>query len=179
MADELVTIATFGTTTDAHLARMRLESVGIDCFLDNENIVDANWLWSTAVGGVKVKVRRSDAKAAVDALQMHVADEDVEASSAPPCPTCGCTTVFYQRISPRKAILSLFLLGFPLPFIKPTWKCRDCRREWSVGDGSGKNAPPRDPPVPRRVFRVMVYVFVCLAALGLGVLLMNLVWTFM
>jgi hypothetical protein len=169
MAGKLVTLATFGSSTDAHLARMRVEAAGIECFLDNENIVDANWLWSSAVGGVRLKVPEEDAAAALEALKTEVKGPPpaVPDAPGPPCPRCGAPDMMYQQRSPRELLVSLLLLGFPIPFLGPTWKCRQCRREWSVkrlaAMASGKAAPQ-----PRRM-RWIVILAIFLAALLLGV----------
>lgn len=60
---ELVTIAEFQNVNDAYLLKARLESNGIETFMQNENM---NTLLAT--GSVKVQVRLDDAHKAMDIL---------------------------------------------------------------------------------------------------------------
>lgn len=73
-------IASFSHTYEAHLYKSRLESEGIACSLDNENLVAANWLYSNAVGGVQVKVQEKDYDKAREILKEigYVDDEKKE-----------------------------------------------------------------------------------------------------
>jgi len=65
MRDELVTIRNFAYGPDpvsaAELARLKLESEGIPCFLAGKEFVATYWLYSGADRGVKLQVRQSDA----------------------------------------------------------------------------------------------------------------------
>jgi hypothetical protein len=62
------TIATFSKVDDAHLLRMRLEAGGIEAFLQDENVVQWDWLLSNAIGGVRVQVADANAEAALELL---------------------------------------------------------------------------------------------------------------
>jgi hypothetical protein len=62
------TIGTFSKVEDAHLLRMRLEAGGIEAFLQDENIVQMDWMLSNAYGGVRVQVADADVEAALDLL---------------------------------------------------------------------------------------------------------------
>ncbi len=66
--NNLKTIATFNFPSDAHVARMALESEGIWSFLaDEETLYTATHL-SIAVGGVKIKVKAEDAERALEII---------------------------------------------------------------------------------------------------------------
>lgn len=58
--DTLIKVAAYATAVEAHLAKTKLESEGIEAFILDENIVGLNWLYSAAVGGAKVHVRKAD-----------------------------------------------------------------------------------------------------------------------
>src|SRR4051794_30214735 len=64
----LVDAMSFGTATEAAMARSRLEVEGIPAFLDNENVVQFNWMLSNATGGVRVMVHESDVDLAREIL---------------------------------------------------------------------------------------------------------------
>lgn len=88
MSDDLVTVATFFQPTDADLARLHLESEGIESFIVDDIVV--NWLPldSLAFGGVKLKVAAADADGAVKALQAHPLPA-VSSATAHPAPLHG------------------------------------------------------------------------------------------
>ncbi|MCL5668981.1 MAG: DUF2007 domain-containing protein [Gammaproteobacteria bacterium] len=53
---KLVTVATYDLMPYAHIAKGRLEAEGIPSFLADEHLVQADWLYSPAVGGIKLQV---------------------------------------------------------------------------------------------------------------------------
>ena len=67
--DEFVTIATYDKVTDAHIALGRLAAEGIEAQLFDDHLVQMDWLYSIAVGGIKLRVSRGDAKAAQVVLE--------------------------------------------------------------------------------------------------------------
>ncbi len=71
MGDVLVTIASFHSPVEAHLARTVIESFGIECFIADENIVTLKSYASHAFGGAKLKVREEDAERAIVALKSN------------------------------------------------------------------------------------------------------------
>lgn len=62
------TIATFSKPEQAHLLRMRLESVGIGAVLLDENMAQLEQPRSDAMGGVRLQVAEEDATAARELL---------------------------------------------------------------------------------------------------------------
>ena len=60
----LTTVARFRNPVSAHIARARLEADGIPAFLADEYLVGVQWLYSDAVGGVKLNVPDSYVEAA-------------------------------------------------------------------------------------------------------------------
>jgi hypothetical protein len=76
MANDLVTVATFLNTTQAALAKSRLESEGVQTFLADEHIVSTDWLLSTAVGGVRVQVESQNTEKAIEILNSESISND-------------------------------------------------------------------------------------------------------
>ncbi len=54
------TLASFSQPVEAHLLRTRLEAEGITAYLRDENMIALDWLYSNALGGVKVDVADED-----------------------------------------------------------------------------------------------------------------------
>ena len=65
----MVTIATFDTTPAAHIALGKLLAEGIDAMLADEHLVQTDWLYAIAVGGIKLQVKEHDAHRAAEVLQ--------------------------------------------------------------------------------------------------------------
>ena len=56
----MTTIASFTKPEDAHLLRMRLESAGVEAFIQDEHV---NFTYTGASGGVRVQVADEDVPA--------------------------------------------------------------------------------------------------------------------
>jgi hypothetical protein len=111
MSDRLVTVATFSTALEAHVARTKLESEGIEGFILDENIVGLNWLYSAAVGGVKLKVREDDLPVAQKLLRVEPLDFSLNSATPGPSTANRCPQCF----SPDRHRVGRWLarLGFP------------------------------------------------------------------
>ncbi|MCD6505074.1 DUF2007 domain-containing protein [Candidatus Poribacteria bacterium] len=139
MPERFITVATFDNPFKAHLAKSRLESSGIECFLSDEFIVTVNWLYSNAVGGVKLQVRESDLERASEILSMGPSDVEVsdweeldEGPMRPRCPRCNSANVHYERYSRRFMYLSWLFLGIPFLLLKRKWRCDECGYRWRM-----------------------------------------------
>jgi hypothetical protein len=60
MNKSCVTIARYDTMPEAHIALGRLQAEGIECWLADEHLVQTDWLYSIAVGGIKLQVEEHD-----------------------------------------------------------------------------------------------------------------------
>lgn len=146
---ELVTIATFSFPAEAYLRQARLEAEGIRAIVADDYTVTMNWLYSTAIGGVKLQVQACDVEQALSILEREQTNSDSEESGLqlspdhPICPRCGSSHTHYERFEPRLLFLSWLLLTFPLPFLKREWKCSACGNYWQPGhEQSPSNGMP-------------------------------------
>jgi Putative prokaryotic signal transducing protein len=82
MAEQLVTLATYATVPEAHIARGSLEAAGITAFVEDEHLVGTLWSIGNAVVGVKLKVNSADLDAAIEVLgeTVEISDEDWQSS---------------------------------------------------------------------------------------------------
>jgi hypothetical protein len=137
---ELVTLNTFTSIFEANMFRSKLESEGIECFIDDENIGSMNFLYGSAVGGVKLKVRKSDYDKARKVLeesgQTIVEVEEEQNDDNPACPSCGSRNTEYAQVQRKFNVLSILLLGFPILFPGHGYKCNDCNHEWEDNSGT-------------------------------------------
>jgi Zn finger protein HypA/HybF involved in hydrogenase expression len=125
----MITVATFSKPEEAHLLRMRLEAGGVTAFVQDEYMVQMDWLYSNAIGGVRIQIAEEDVEAAKEILN----DEPIQDSdpNMAKCPKCGSTDSAPDELARRLAFLSLMLLKFPFLFLKSRWKCNSCHHVWN------------------------------------------------
>jgi hypothetical protein len=125
----MLTVATFIKPEDAHMLRLRLEAGGVPAYIQDENMVQTDWLYSNAIGGVRVQIAEDDVARAKEILQ----DPGIEAEPVgmPACPKCSSTNTALDELPRRLSFLSLMLTGFPFQFSKTRWRCNQCRHSWN------------------------------------------------
>lgn len=145
MMEQFVTVYTFNYPHEAYVIKGRLESEGIEVFLKDENTVQAYNFLSNAVGGVKLQVRESDVMEAMKIIN-ETADQNISVEEVfengdqeqfqPAnkniilCPNCNSENVS-ETIRPNWVFaISIFLLGFPLIFIRRRYHCFNCGQEF-------------------------------------------------
>lgn len=69
---------------NAHIAMGRLRAEGIPCNLADENLVQTDWLYSIAVGGIKLQVEERYAAQAREVLATDYSDVEPEDGEEPP-----------------------------------------------------------------------------------------------
>ena len=130
--DKLITVTTYGSSVEAHMAKNKLESEGIMVFLFAENLSSLYPLYNVAVGGIKLKTLASDAEKAF-AVLTSVSDQPftTELNESVECPRCGSTDLEYAYESSNK-VKSFFgfllaLVTFTLPLLsKNEYQCGNC-----------------------------------------------------
>ena len=138
MDDKLVTVASFSEPIKAHLASAKLEAEGIEYFIIDENIVGMYWLYSQAVGGVKLQVREKDAEKATQLLQTGSQKQDAVVEKKEPvkqgsdicCSKCGSVDIEYEKYSKKTFFLTILFLGFPVSYFKNEYRCNSCGHRW-------------------------------------------------
>ena len=120
------TIATFSKPEEAHLFRTRLEAAGIPAFVQDEHFVQMDWLYSNAIGGVRVQIADDDLDSAREFLAADTPRSCPEASDVI-CPSCGSHDTAPDELPRRIAFLSLLLFQFPVLFTRRRLRCCSCR----------------------------------------------------
>ena len=124
----LVTIGRYSFPYEAHIARALLESEGIPAFVADEHTINMQWLYSDAMGGVRLQVSKDFAAKAIELLQESREETLVETMGAdePCCPHCGSTDTEYYQFGRRWAFLTFLVINFPFFPVKSGFKCRQC-----------------------------------------------------
>ena len=134
----LITIATFTSPLDAHIAKGRLETEGISAFITHEYHISVAWFLSNALGGVKVRVLRENQAEAEKIVQSHVNGEYEETLNqefgsleSNACPKCKSAD-FKSRFPLGLLALNVFALVIDalLPVRRNKHYCRKCDYRW-------------------------------------------------
>jgi hypothetical protein len=134
MKQSLIEIANYQYSSEAYLFKGKLESEGIEVFLQNENTINTDPLLSNALGGVKLFVNSEDvlqSRQILDSIPEYSVDDKGELLS---CPNCGSqkiimTTTIKDIKSFLAFIYGLLTLSMPL-FSKQKYKCESCNFEF-------------------------------------------------
>lgn len=133
---KLKTVACFTDPYLAHIVKGRLETEGVLAVVIDEHIVGMNWLYSVAVGGVKVQVEEGDFERSRSLLMQNflkdlAATPESHLPSSPEemCPMCQSFSVSGNRYSFWSLLPSLFFLA-PIFFRRKKWICNDCDSKW-------------------------------------------------
>ena len=138
-----VEIISFVYPHKAHLAKAFLESLGIDVILKDEFTVQVYNFYSNAIGGVKLFVESDKEDDALLLLQdggyieINKTDEKVQIKVFSKeyktlCPYCESMNIARKNLPGYIFVLSILLLGFPIPFLNRLYHCYDCSKEWKI-----------------------------------------------
>lgn len=110
----LVTLACFTWPFEAHLFMGLLKSRGVTAFIADEHLIILQWMWETALGGVKVQVPSHDLDAAHEVLADYQAHRLVISPGTEDAPARR-TVHFYGWRALVIACWAMTGVVFPLP----------------------------------------------------------------
>jgi hypothetical protein len=137
MPEEIVTLWRYRDLPEALIAKSKLDSASVGCFLADENIVRLNWFLSNAVGGVRLQVSGVDVGDALALLGEEIpprftAEEIGEEYVQPACPACQSQDVSFEPFHRGIALIFLWFISLPVWIAKKSWNCEDCGHEWKA-----------------------------------------------
>jgi Putative prokaryotic signal transducing protein len=129
MSDDksIVVIASYGQPIEAHMARLRLGSEGIEAVLHDENVVAIQPLYSNLAGGVKLLVKKSQVEKACEILEVQnkaIAKAEIR------CPKCNSDDYSRFSISNVMWIMAAFTLGLVWLLFCKKYRCNTCGHNW-------------------------------------------------
>ncbi len=128
ISDNLIQIASFSYPHEAHIAKASLDAANIPAFITDEYTINMQWLYSNALGGVRLLVPEEYAVEAKELISQDFSENVNQATEAveTTCPSCGSTDIEAYTIGKKPAFLVFLLLGFPLFFYNHAIKCNSC-----------------------------------------------------
>lgn len=117
------------------MAASLLEAEGIPAHLADEHMTQIGWIYTLALGGVRLEVpedRLDEARALLAGSDALIAGK-MENASGDVCPRCGSEDVSYKRRDRRArgASMLLFWLGIPLLMWSSRYRCGQCGHRWN------------------------------------------------
>ncbi len=124
----LLTVAHFDFPYQAQIARAQLEAEGIHAWVADEFTISMQWLYSNALGGVRLQVEPQQLQRAQEILAQDRSQDVEEQEGCEPliCPCCGSEHTRYQPVGRRLAFLMFLGLDFPLFPVRNAVHCQDC-----------------------------------------------------
>ncbi|MGR0305455.1 putative signal transducing protein [Acinetobacter beijerinckii] len=127
-----IVVQSFSFPYEAQIAKTQLEAAGIPARIENEHTINMDWLYSNALGGVRLLVLESDLEEARTLLAQDFSKElQQQFGLSENCPNCDSSDIQPYTEGKRPAYLVFLLLGFPLFFYKNGMKCQRCQYFWS------------------------------------------------
>jgi len=141
---ELITIKVYDDYISASITKDRLEHEGVFCFLKDEQTITMNWLWSQALGGIKLQVRQEDVDRALAIIKLDTEhyeqqqvqpayDENLSGQLDPNnkvCINCGSHNTKQSGYEKGIAYSALLVLGFPVGVKSDKWHCFHCGKDF-------------------------------------------------
>ncbi len=131
MTQNKIQIASFSFPHEAHIAKASLEAANIPATIADEHTINMDWLYSNALGGVRLFVPDKYAEEAKLIIEQdysenvdQIFEETIEDKKT--CPSCGSEQLEAYTIGKKPAFIVFLLLGFPLFFYKHGIKCLSC-----------------------------------------------------
>ena len=120
---KFVVLTKFSFPLDANL-----ESIGIPSFIADEHTINMQWLYSDAMGGVRLLVPAEHLEEAHRIISEDFSSSvDFECESKPECcQNCGSENIQCFTKGKKSAFIVFMLLGFPLFFYEHGIKCNEC-----------------------------------------------------
>lgn len=132
-----VCVATFRHSAEAHVWLAKLAAHEIPAVVLDQYLVGADWLYSQALGGVKVCVPREHCESAAALLTADESEalRSTPEASLPPtpdelCPSCGAAVAGPASLSVRSRAPSL-LVNIPFVFWRRSERCSACGHRWA------------------------------------------------
>jgi hypothetical protein len=124
----LITVSRYSFPYEAHIAKSRLDAEGIPAFIADEHTINMQWLYSNALGGVRLQVPEPFAETALNILNEDREKDLVDAVEVDVqiCPHCGSDDTEFHQLGRRWAFLMFLGLNFPLFPVRDGIKCHAC-----------------------------------------------------
>lgn len=127
-------VGSYQYSSEAIIFKGKLESEGVEVYMKDSYTIDANPLYSNAIGGVKLLVSKKDYSKAMEIISQVSEYSLDDQNELMKCPKCGTPQI--NMVTSVKSFKSLFvyvfsiLIGFIPFYAKHKYKCNSCNFEF-------------------------------------------------
>ncbi|MDX8240092.1 DUF2007 domain-containing protein [Acinetobacter pittii] len=128
-----IVVKTFSFPYEAQIAKTQLEAFGIPVYIENEHTINMDWLYSNALGEVRLLVLESYVDEAKSFLEKDFSEELDQklGESKECCPECRSLDVEVNTKGKKFAFIAFMFFGLPLFSIKNGNRCKRCGHFWN------------------------------------------------
>lgn len=150
MADPLATVATSWYLEDSAVQRTALDAASIRNFADDYFVVNLNWLFANAAGGIKLRVPGEELASAAEVLggATEIGEPEPFEEPAETCEGCGSAgfqpirkwpaffavgiVLFGATVAAGQSLAGSFavLAALLIMFMAPSRRCTECGEPW-------------------------------------------------
>lgn len=128
--EQFATVSTYIMPFEADIARSVLESEKIPSFLMDYHTIYIDWLYSNALGGVKLQVHKDNLAMAREIIESALRTGQEQDYSEGACPVCHSFKTAHVVLGRRWAVLTWLLIGIPFGWQWTRLKCSSCGHKW-------------------------------------------------
>ncbi len=128
----MVTVGVYTMPYEADIVWSLLEAFEIEAFPADYFTIYIDWLYSNALGGIKLRVNDRDADEAREIIAAAFADGErlKPTYSEGTCSHCGSSDTSPAVLGRRWAVLTWLILGLPLVWPWTRLRCSSCGHIW-------------------------------------------------
>jgi len=135
------TVSTYTTSTEAYIAKGRLQAEGIPAYIADEYYISAQWTISQALGGVRLQVPTSLESQALKVIReieqgsyQVPLTRKLKESESTYCPKCNSANTYQVNWVWKISFVLMFMNILPLPFSRHRFKCSNCAKSWIASE---------------------------------------------
>lgn len=136
MSGELIRVATFDNSVQAHIAKGRLIAEGMEADLEDEYMIGLNPLYNQALGGIKLVVPTEFHARAIEVLNEIENSDRMDSSGEPiECPSCKSRKLYsgFKSVKSTRGLISILFavmfIVYPIYF-DYKYRCKKCGKEF-------------------------------------------------
>ncbi len=128
----MVTVGAYMMPYEADIVWSLLEAFEIEVFPADYYTIYIKWLYSNALGGIKLRVSEQDVDEAREIIAAALEDGKKlhETSSEGACPHCGKSDTYPVVRGRSAAVITWLVTGWPLVWPWTRLRCSSCGRIW-------------------------------------------------
>jgi hypothetical protein len=127
-----VTVGVYTMPYEADIVWSLLEAFEIPVYPADYYTIYIDWLYSNALGGIKLRVSEQDAADAREVIAGALANgkELQPTYSKGACPHCGNSDTAPVVLGKKWAVITWLVLGMPLVWPRTRLRCSSCGHTW-------------------------------------------------